>query len=346
MFFSEANEEYQQIPQWAGFLIRMGYSWPYSDAVQKRIALISMPCDSAAAGLFALGALIRDLGNPNANNVDGHYDALLRFARQYLQSCRDCELTECNPDIKRCGYLAKATGRLRSTQPPRKTAIISDRTNLNKREIWWEYMPKKAGKVTEYSSPQNTIKWYIDGESPVQVSSDNDALPENVYNRLVVDAEIITDNLCKTFSGLCFAGRVAGGSDTRRICSSIRFYNGINAFNLHDLLAVQGWSPSNAVSRTAFFNSRTESLSPYTAAPSLVVADGDESFLKVLGRSEFQRSDIIGIIHRIVDRDRLEAISDKIAGMRQWYVEDSEMLEQSPAKPAGVSIAILKKRVQ
>ena len=65
-----------------------------------------MPCDSAAAGLVALGALIRDLGSDSTTNVGGHYDALLRYARQYIKSCRDCDM-RCHPELKRCGYSSR-----------------------------------------------------------------------------------------------------------------------------------------------------------------------------------------------------------------------------------------------
>jgi hypothetical protein len=110
--FSEAGLDWRPIPQWARFLIQFGYRWPMASPGRRRIALVSMPCDSAAAGLIALGALIRDLGNDTATNVNGHYEALLRYARQYLRSCHKCEV-RCHPEERRCGYMHEATGLLR-----------------------------------------------------------------------------------------------------------------------------------------------------------------------------------------------------------------------------------------
>ena len=133
MFFSEANQEWQVVPRWVTFLIRLGYNWPCGVLGQRRIALISMPCDSAAAGLIALGALIRDLGNPNANDVDGHYDALLRYARQYLGYCRDCTM-RCQPELKGCGYAAEVTGLVRDKyKNPHQVAEISDQSHCSMR---------------------------------------------------------------------------------------------------------------------------------------------------------------------------------------------------------------------
>jgi hypothetical protein len=70
--FSEAGDPWREVPQWADFLIRLGWAWPTNDAGRSRVCLVSMPCDSAAAGLVTLGAMIRDFGNPRANDVDGH----------------------------------------------------------------------------------------------------------------------------------------------------------------------------------------------------------------------------------------------------------------------------------
>jgi hypothetical protein len=53
--FSESGLDRKEIPAWAHYLIRLGNSWPYPDPGKRRIALVSMPFDSAAAALIALG---------------------------------------------------------------------------------------------------------------------------------------------------------------------------------------------------------------------------------------------------------------------------------------------------
>lgn len=343
MLVSEENEAWQSVPRWMGFLIQMGYDWPGSNPGQRRIALLSMPCDSAAAGLIALGALVKDFGDPNTNNVDGHYDALLRYAHQYLESCRDCDLPECNPEVKRCGYMVKAAGRLRSLQFPRKTFTISDKTDFKKRQIAWEY-PNPAGhedNVTQFPSPTKAMSWHIEGEPPPQLTDSVGALSDEAYQQIVVGAKIIPDNLRKSYNGLCLAGRVYGETATREVCESIRFRDASREYFLPDLLTIHGWSSSNLVSRITFFNARTEKLDRRAPAPSLVVADGDTCFLKVLGIREFQQSDVIGVMHRTIKHDELEAVGNRLIALRQWYVEDSEMLG---CLPRGISVLILKKR--
>src|SRR5690242_18195480 len=111
--FSEANQDWRPIPSWVRLLINLGYKWPYRAAGTRRIALISMPGDSAGAPLIALGALIRDLGNPEANDLGAHFDSLLRHGRQYIEHCHDCTC-HCEPQITNCGYLAEAHGQIRS----------------------------------------------------------------------------------------------------------------------------------------------------------------------------------------------------------------------------------------
>ncbi len=113
-------------------------------------------------------------------------------------------------------------------------------------------------------------------------------------------------------------------------------------YGLDELLTIHGWSKTN-LSRIAFFNPRTEKLDRSNAASNLVIADGDASFLKVYDRPEFSSSDIIGVINRNVERDRLEAVGMKMLP-NQWLAVDTDMLCGLPSVPKGISIAILKGR--
>ncbi|BBO80430.1 hypothetical protein DSCO28_09960 [Desulfosarcina ovata subsp. sediminis] len=93
-----------------------------------------------------------------------------------------------------------------------------------------------------------------------------------------------------------------------------------------------------------YFNSRTERFDRYSSTPSLVVADGDKSFIKLLGRTEFQRSDVIGVIDRIMDRTDLEAVGNQMNAQSQWYTDDFETIEKLPSVPRGISVRVLKRR--
>jgi hypothetical protein len=80
MQFSEANGAWQVIPRWADFLIRLGFEWPEGESETRRIGLISMPCDSAAAGLIALGAMRRRLELDDANDLTAHFQRIRALA--------------------------------------------------------------------------------------------------------------------------------------------------------------------------------------------------------------------------------------------------------------------------
>jgi hypothetical protein len=343
MLFSEMNQDWEPIPKWMEFLIRFGKEWPSDGFGQRRIALISMPCDSPAAGLIALGSLIRDLGNPNANDIAGHYDHLLRYARQYLESCRSCG-PDCKPDVTRCGYIERASGRLHSPLYPRKSFTIAESTDIKKRQLAWHYPVSRGQTGIEYPSPKHAIDWHIDGQPPLQRDISQGQLPAAPYGQLTSNSAMLSENLSLTWSGLCLAGRVKGETATREMCESIRFQNGRNEYTLPELLTVYGWAHSNSISRMTFFNPRIDQLDRQGSLPLLVVSDGDACFLKVLVKSEFQRSDVIGVIHRTIERDSLELIGSRMIGLRQWYMVDSETLETILPAPRGISVSILKKR--
>ncbi|MEY4483329.1 MAG: hypothetical protein RL693_781 [Verrucomicrobiota bacterium] len=342
MLFKESGDTYTSLPSWARFMLDFGCYWQTKRELDlRRIALISMPCDSAAAGLVVLGAMTRDLCDPYANDIDGHYDRLLRYARQYLHVCRPCEL-KCNPQLARCGYSKEATGLLRSPLLPRKTVEISDKTNFEERQIAWIQRDGRRNQCLVNPLPQHTVNYHIDNEPPPQWNNVEGKLLMHRYN-FIDAAQFHPDNFRKSYSGLCLAGRMGGGNASREICASVRFCDESGEQGLEDLITVHGWSDCN-ISRVSFFNTRTGEFDRYVEAPRLVVADGDASFLRIAGQTEFHQSDIIGVIHRTVERDRLDALGNKMSALRQWYVQDEDMLLGLPGVPRGMSISILKRR--
>jgi len=306
---------------------------------ERRIALISMPCDSAGAALITLGAMIRDLGDSSANDTDGHRERLLRYARQFIYACRPCHLPFCNPTVKGCGYLSQATGKLRRVNS-RGTVEVSEKTDFNRGILALNYPNHSYGKV-EYPDP--VTPWYIDGELPVDLTYSGEELNPLPYQDIVGASEIITENLRQAYSGLCLAGRSTGESSIRDISCSIRFRNETGEYGLNQLLSIHGWA-SGKVSRVSFFNTRTGQLDRNGITPELVIADGDVSFLGAIRRPHFQDSDIVGIVHRTMERERLEAVGTGFLQMNQWYAPDEDMLCSLPPVPRGISISILKRR--
>lgn len=340
--FSEAGQEWRPLPPWVEFLTRLGYRWPNDATAPRRIALVSMPCDSAGAGLVALGVLVRDLGNPNANEIDGHYDALLRYARQYLAWCRSCDM-QCRPAEKDCGFAAMATGRIKSLRKPCTGYMISEETDFGKRQIAFSRRGETTKPIPGFENRVGA-NYYVNGESPPEVHETDGALPGEPYASFADGMHIEPENLRRSFSGLCLAGRVAGGAATRDICSTVRLRTMHGEQMLSELLTVHGWCLPSLVSRVTFYNTRTRRFDRGPSEPALVVADGDGAFLEVLGSRAFQRADVIGIIHRTLDREDLEAVGTRLLGLRQWYDEDRELHVTLPTMPRGISVAVLRKR--
>jgi hypothetical protein len=347
MEFSESHLPWNPVPNWVRFLINLGYDWPSDKKRPRRVALISMPCQSAAAGLIALGALIRGLGDPDANDLRGYHEAHLRYARQYLESCSSCDM-RCEPQEKGCGYLEEASGFVRYKDS--KIWKVSRQTDFVSGSVWFTRTLPTTERIgvtrteSRWLNPKDALDWQIDGEAWPQLGNDSAALPADAYSGLIPTVKILAENLRRSFSGLCLAGQVAGEAVSREKYSLIRFRVGDAQHALTELLTVNGWATERRASRITYFNARTETVDRGPYPPALVVADGDLSFLKVLAYTQFQRSDVIGVIHRTIERDNLEAVGNRLNGLHQWYEEDTNLIGELQNTPIGISVAVLKKR--
>lgn len=339
LYFAESDGKWQSIPEWVNFLIGFGYHWGASENSNRRIAILSMPCSSPAAGLIALGALIRDLGRLDANDMATHNDSLLCYARQYLDYCAKCDLLKCDPTIRGCGFDSKSNGVIRSVRLKNHIYMVSEKTDFGEKRL--VLFDKRKPSATIEPNAEYTANFYFNGQPPAVSSSGETGLQESSYQGFIEEAKILPENLRKSYSGLLLAGRAKGARDTRAAYESVFFCNETESRNLAELLAIHDWADSE-VSRSAFFNVRTEEPSHAAVRPQLIVADGDASFLKSI--DAFNKSDIIGVIDRSQERDKLEAIGQKFAALRTWYQNDSEFQERLPAPVPGISVAILKQQ--
>lgn len=314
MQFSEANRRYQDIPEWAKFLIMFGVWWPQTQYDKRRIAIISMPCDSAAAGLVTLGAMIRFLERPEANDFSQHL-ARIRNEKNRILVYRKYPKWIFRYDGNDGGYdmimqIKKSGNNCR--RPPL-------RTTFHFRDVCFQgepFIEDLIGKKLSYGT---------------------------IYSAIVNDnLDILEDNLRQTDSSVCLAGRVMGESKTRDSLSRINFTYGAMTASLDQLITVNNWSQEN-ISRVSFFNTRTGKKDRSTVPPRLVVTDGDSAFLTVLDNNLFGHSDIIAIIDRTLERDRLEKITEKLQSISQWYVRQDGHPDNMSA-PIGISVAIWKQR--
>lgn len=339
MDFSDNDGSFISVPRWADYLIRFGYFFGSIEKQERRIALVSMPCPSTGAGLIALGCLISDLCKRHASDTIAHEDFIFNYANQYLNFCSKCSLNKCDPSIKMCGFESESNGIIRSVNRRGHLYIVSDKTDfLNKILVLSD---KRNADISTTYDKKYTVNLYVDTKPPAVSASFENGLEILVYKGLIEEAEIHQPNLRESYSGLVLAGRALGENDTKSAYESICFRNDAGSYSLAKLLAIYGWAGST-VSRTAFFNTRTERLDYCGTQPAVVVADGDDAFLKSV--DTFKKSDVIGVIDRCSGRERLEKVGDKLAALNNWYQVVTEFHGLLPVPVPGISVAIFKKQ--
>lgn len=313
----EGNDRWQPLPAWAGFLLRLGYRWRESAGTRRRVAVVSMPCESAAASLVALGAMRRRLEEPGADDIALHFKRMkdLATSRQDHAGLFDLRLRGRN----RGPYFVE---------------------RLDESGLVW--VRSSASPVTKVSiSPFTAVHWKFEEEPPLQVVSGGRIASDSGYASLLADAcPICPDNLARSDSLICLATRAAGESATRSATAEICLGGDGWEAGLDELLTIRQWS-SNTVSRVALFNTRTGQLDRQRCSPGIVVADGDMAFLKVLDNAAFNDADVIGIVPRTLERDRLEEVGRRLAHLEQWYGPDIATASIMPSLPRGIAMTAL-----
>jgi hypothetical protein len=284
-----------------------------------------MPCESAGAGLVALGAIRYRLTLADANDALSHFERIERLAAR-----QDGETRLHHQSIK---------GRFRLD-------------GKDQRGFVWARQEQKGmtDRSTQSGPPRiaihagNASEWRLEREAPAETVHGAGLPYRRFYEELIEGAAApLESNLARSDSAICLAGRVGGESVSRAALSAVRFECHDCAADLAELLTVHRWSPET-VSRVTFFNSRTRQLDRNTGFTSLVVADGDSAFLKAIDAPEFKQSDVVGVIHRAVERDRLESIGTKLANLSQWYAAGAEMLDCISPPPPGITVSVLQRR--
>ncbi|HUR32245.1 MAG TPA: hypothetical protein VM032_00505, partial [Vicinamibacterales bacterium] len=200
-----------------------------------------MPCESAGAGLVALGAIRHRLALDHANDSLSHFQRIKRLA----------------------GRLEGETFLRHQKYKGRFLLDGMDQRGL----VWVRREPAGAGDTTTHSGPpriailaSNANDWRFEREAPTQAIQGG-GLPYLGFYEQLIDgaASPLESNLKQSDSGVCLAGRVTGESASRSLFAGLRFESHGQVADLAQLLTVHRWSP-DTVSRVTFFNSRTGQL--------------------------------------------------------------------------------------
>lgn len=119
-----------------------------------------------------------------------------------------------------------------------------------------------------------------------------------------------------------------------------RFRIGAHEKSLAELLTIQAWTPGT-VSRLVYHNPRTGDIGRTPNAIRVVVADGDSAFLKAVYNEKFEDSDVIGVVHRDIERGRLIGIGDMLMQKRQRYDFDDSYPDALVETPCGIELTVL-----
>lgn len=310
---SENKYTWLPMPQWVRFLLDYGYYWPPHDPNKRKITFISMPCDSIAAGLITLGNMRRLLEETDANDMNCHFQKILSTQNSLYKG-------------KEANY--RFTG---------KKSI----ENINGEKIfcYWVKNSKKGAREVIHS--QNAFLWNISGEPPVQIQTGERIENISFYNELFESGVIHTNNLSKSYSSLCLAGRIHGKQETWSMMKNFRFKTSLDLVtSLDTLLTVFDWNKSH-ISRVLFYNSRTDLFDRTPLALKLIVADGFDALNRLFSKEEAKGSDIICVFNRLQERYKLTNISEFIHSLLERF--ERKTLFSAPP-PRGILTLTLERR--
>jgi hypothetical protein len=314
--------QWQRLPEWVSFLLRFGYDWLGSDRGARRISVVSTPCDSAASGIIGFGAMRRRFTIAGANDSVAHYQRIVRLA-----ASRDH-----NTFIRHRDYKGRfsvestdANGFIWVRGEGTETRRLATRTKLTRTII----------------RPDTALDWYFDGEAPIRANRGSELPFRIIYENLIEAPPAVGETFTHSDSLICIAGRVTGESVSKSIYEETKFRCNKEVANLAELLTVQDWSPKR-ISRINFFNTRTGIFDRNNGLTGLVIADGDTAFLRAVDGRDFASSDVIGVVHRAIARENLEAIGIKLSSLTQWYA-----LEHTTGvlPPVGIAISTLRRNL-
>ena len=316
------------VPPWVGYLVRFGYHFAANKSGARHISLISLPGDSPGGALVALGAMRRRLESQTANDISSHFE---RIKSGVVRGDRVSTLRHVGTRSRYKFDRVDQDGTLWLLETP-----SNQRTSRKS-------APRFPVRISVSSN--TSANWQFEGEAPLHVLP-GQALPwRSIYQGLPVhtDAGILGANLATTDSAICLAGRIAGDAPTRAMCDSVGFRaDGLSA-SLGSLLSIQEWVPGK-VSRVSYFNPRTDRVDRGRGHTTVVIADGDGSFLDVISHSLFETCHVIGVMSRIIGRDQLESVGSKLEAMRQWFEVEDDPTQGGEAAPLGIRVMTLKAR--
>lgn len=339
VLFSECASLQRPIPNWVQGMLRIGLDWPSGPNRSRRIGVISMPCDSAAFGLIALGLMLRDLGRADATDIHLHHQRVISYARRYLaQKCSREEI----PDSHRLTGILK----LIPKDPSQKVARYEILGIVGGAEPGVKVRQLQARSRLNGSEPaeivftrHRTQRLSIEGSPIPDVRTEACRIDPEPFKALVPGLLVEEANLKQSYTGLCVAGRTEGERPTRAVLKQVAFDVHDQRFPVDELLHVAGWTVEKAT-RTQFLNTRGGvGELQVDSTPDVVVVDGLQAFTKVVHNPKLRYADIVMVYHRAVEREFLDELGSQIAVLQKYMLHIDR--GASPLLPSAIHYSIL-----
>jgi hypothetical protein len=150
----------------------------------------------------------------------------------------------------------------------------------------------------------------------------------DIIGRIFPDDNVCSSNLTASYSSLCLAGGAAGQAASQSELAAFLFA-GTDRKSLAALLPINGWDDGcTELSRLIYFNTRGKgTFAQAINNPNLVITDGMDALASVLSEKKLKGADVIAIISRVHERDKMEEFGALVEGQSQWY--DRHELESS-----------------
>lgn len=335
--FFESGVAESVVPAWADWFLELGLNFPDRETETKRsIVLITTPCDTPAAGLIALGVVLRDLAREAATDEAGNTAAIRSWARQYLEHCRSC-LHKCRPPVARCGYATEASGVIHA--PPRRGRQRATKLQVDSFSDEALVLIDSHGCRNFYSPTDSRYMSLRPDGWPLAATPENrPRIADHSFAQLKPTWSPVALNLQRSYSGACLVGRRAGRDATREVLDAAGFILAGQQYPLSKMLTLADWG-DDSVSRLRYVNTRGGACHFDRTGPNpeIAIVDGAAEFAVALGCPQLRESTMIAVVSRDSAQDNLELAAQSLHEAGDRYTQVAPGYFESP--PPGVSMS-------
>lgn len=342
MQYFEVAKLYDAVPAWVAAALGLGYRWRSEDSRPRRIGLLSMPYESEAAGLIALGALRSDLERTATSHVDTHFDLLLRVCRERTAARLHHEISSDVPKWDVRNAFDDTLWRFVDYDSELDVIVLELAKHRAVVKHRGKRIPNPHGACSRYIMRDKATDWQLDDCASPQLLADGNALEHSDYIDLPsCVGPILDENLHRSYDGLVLVGQgAARDSNYMQKFYAAGFASGDRLRPLGDLLTLHH-SERKYIRRLRFLNERAHQDDPAHAAW-LVVADGIPALL--CAERVFPASDIIGVCNRDAPVVAILQLKEWLNNMIRYYADLDSNHCLSGGMPAGMLLRILERR--